>query len=178
MRQIFVVLYSTFLCFEGRRGFGRGKLSGSFDGVDSSLLDPTSFLPMETIRKLDYMSLQMDRATRFANITTRIKETMYGTKINSNGNVSEKPFGLGVGAGFVGSTGLGFGSPNYGAVAGLVTYSVYHRYVMYKNLMYRTRSSRNNYMEHMKEDIRDYRKHYDEYALYDRKNVLNFLDEG
>ena len=161
MSQIFIILSGTFLCLEGRRGFGRGKLSGGFDGVDSSLLDPTSFLPMDAMRKLDYLDLEMNRATRFANITERIKETVYGTKIRSKENVSEKPFGLGVGPGFVGSAGLGFGKPNFGSVAGIVTYSVYHRYVMYKNLMYKTRSSRNNYMVYMEADIRDYRKHYD-----------------
>ena len=62
-------------------------------------------------------------------------ETKYGTKFSQETKqimkkrMSKKLFGLGIGAAFIGGAGFGFG-------AGLASYSIYHRYQHFRNLMH------------------------------------------
>ena len=59
------------------------------------------------------------------------KKTNFGTKFSSQKvSVSKKLFGLGVGAGFIGGSGYGYG-------ATLASYTVYHRYVFLMTMLHR-----------------------------------------
>ena len=58
------------------------------------------------------------------------KKTNFGTKFSSQKvSVSKKLFGLGVGAGFIGGSGYGYG-------ATLASYTVYHRYVFLMTMLH------------------------------------------
>ena len=63
------------------------------------------------------------------------RSTLYGTDFSResmeqlNKRMSKKLFGIGVGPAFIGGAGFGYG-------AGLLTYSIYHRYIFIRSLMY------------------------------------------
>ena len=131
----YFLLFCLFLyvCARGGRGRTRGR-GGGFDGVDESLLDPWSFLPDRNMFKASDRKREING--RFRSIKTRRSETNYGTKFNNKESISQKAFGLGVGPSFIGGAGLGLLEPNYGFVAGLVSFNVYHRYVFFKKLLH------------------------------------------
>ena len=119
------------------RGY-KGKGSG-FDGVDPSLLDPTSFLPMDLIRSLENLRILRERENRIKSVRKRIKATKFGTEFSFDTmeDVKSKAFGLGVGPSFVGMAGMGQDEPNFGFVAGLMAVAIYHRYIFYNTLLHK-----------------------------------------
>ena len=128
-----VFLFGCIHCACGRGGRGRSRgRGGGF--VDPSLLDPWSWLP--STKKLDMAWNKMQIEQLFRSIKKRTTETNYGTKFGENENISHKAFGLGVGPSFIGGAGLGLLEPNFGFVAGLVSFSVYHRYIFFKRLLH------------------------------------------
>ena len=134
----------VFMCFKifqlviGRgRGY-RGK-GGGFDGVDPSLLDPTSFLPMDSILNLENLRILREREKKIKSVRKRIKATKFGTEFSFDTmeDVKSKTFGLGVGSSFVGMAGMGQDEPNFGFVAGLMAAAIYHRYIFYKTFLHK-----------------------------------------
>ena len=118
----------------GGRG-GRRRGGGGFDGVDSSLLNPWSFLPDTS--KLDTITRVNEARRKIQSIKEQRKQTNYGTQFTKKQNISQKALGVGVGPGFIGGAGLGILEPNYGYVLGLVSLSVYHRYIFFKSLLHK-----------------------------------------
>ena len=93
---------------------------------------------------------------------TRIRdsyeETNYGTVFKSEtqrlmtNRISKKLFGLGVGVAFIGGAGYGFG-------AGLVSYSIYHRYHHFRKMLHM-----NGYIDDWDDDY--YNSYYEKYFIF------------